>query len=146
MEVRISYEIVSGPGGHLIGGDFRVALTAEENNLISLPYFPYIGNIHSSQIHADPAYYRSPDTSDEHCCPIRKSSAVTVSVAYWKRGDQALSLRHKRASVADAGVYGQPLQLENARRPAKDGSESDLFCHDPAKDKCRRGSIPGGPW
>ena len=43
------------PGGHLVGGDFCVALTTEENNLISLLYISYIGNIHHSQIHADSA-------------------------------------------------------------------------------------------
>ena len=40
------------PSGHLVGGDGFVVLGAEENNLISLVYFSYIGNIQHSQIHA----------------------------------------------------------------------------------------------
>ena len=49
MEVRISYEIVLGPGAYLVGGNFRAALRAEENNLISLFDISYIGNIDHSQ-------------------------------------------------------------------------------------------------
>jgi hypothetical protein len=41
-----------GPGGYLVGGYLRIALAAEENNLISLLNISYIGNINHSQIHA----------------------------------------------------------------------------------------------
>jgi hypothetical protein len=55
MEVRISYEIVLGPGAYLVGGNFRAALRAEENNLISLFDISYIGNIdHSQSMHTLP--------------------------------------------------------------------------------------------
>jgi hypothetical protein len=53
-----------GPGGYLIGGYFRVALTAEENNLISLLNISYIGNIYHSQIHAHSSGHWSALTAD----------------------------------------------------------------------------------
>jgi hypothetical protein len=44
--------------GHLVGADFGITLTAEENNLISLLDLSYIGNVDRSQIHAHSAYDR----------------------------------------------------------------------------------------
>jgi hypothetical protein len=44
-----------GPGAYLVGGNFRAALRAEENNLISLFDISYIGNIdHSQSMHTLP--------------------------------------------------------------------------------------------
>ena len=64
MEVRISYEIVLAQAAIWSADDFRVALTAEENNLISLLNISYIGNIYHSQIHAHSAGHWRALTAD----------------------------------------------------------------------------------
>ncbi len=90
-----------GPGGYLVGGDFRVALTAEENNLISLLNISYIGNIDHSQIHAHSASHFGAFTADENFTAIGKKPPITIGIADRQGGDEAFTLCDERLTVAD---------------------------------------------
>ena len=58
------------PSRHLVGGDGFIFLGAEENNLISLVYFSYIGNIQYSQIHAHASGHRRALAADHNLVPV----------------------------------------------------------------------------
>src|SRR4029453_8449626 len=91
-----------GPSGHLVGGDFRVALTAEENNLISRLYFFYIGNIDHSQIHAYSSRYLRSLPANQDFAAIGKQPRVTVRIPQRQRGDEALALGDKGLAITNA--------------------------------------------
>src|SRR5262245_39889402 len=79
------------PGGHLVGGDFRVALTAEENNLISRLYFFYTGNIDHSQIHAHSSRHRRSLAPHQNFAAIGKEPGIAVCVTYRQRSNETLA-------------------------------------------------------
>src|SRR5262249_60872031 len=80
-----------GPRGHLVGGDFRVALTTEENNLISRLYFFYIGNIDHSQINAYSSSYSLSLDANLDFAAIVKWPRVAVGISLLYSGSHALA-------------------------------------------------------
>src|SRR4030095_15199707 len=93
------------PGGHLVRGNFRGVLTAEENNLISLLNISYIGNINHSQIHADSSDDGSALTAHENLPAIGKQALITVGIADRQRPDHALARSDEGLAIADAGLW-----------------------------------------
>ena len=90
-----------GPGGHLVGGYFRVALTAEENNLISLLNISYIGNIYHSQIHAHSSSDFGALTTDQNFTTVGKQAQITIGIPDRQGRDEAFTLCNERLTVAD---------------------------------------------
>src|SRR5262249_58758227 len=104
-----------GPSGHLVGGDFRVALATEENNLISRLYFFYIGNIDHSQIHTYSSGYSCSLPANQDFAAIGKQPRVAVGITQRQCGDEALALCDERLAITNARTGSNSLQLENAR-------------------------------
>src|SRR5262249_59276929 len=83
------------PRGHLVGGDFRVALTAEEDNLISRLYFFYIGNIDHSQIHGYSSGYRCSLAANQDFAAIGKQPRGAVGITQRSGRHEAFTLCDK---------------------------------------------------
>src|SRR5215813_2373550 len=113
------------PGGHLVGGDRHVALTADENNFISLLYSVYIGNVDGSQIHAYSSRYRRAATMDQHRGAIGKNALVTVCITHGEGGDQALPAGDEGPAIAKTCAFGHSLQLKHSGLPAEHRPEFD---------------------
>src|SRR3989304_6881364 len=94
------------PPGHLVGGNFSVALTAEENYLISLLHVCYSGNIQHSQIHAHPPNHRRALATHQRRAAVRKQPRITIGVADRKCRDEALALGAEGLTVTDARAGG----------------------------------------